>query len=226
MSIVAVQIPLGVPPGGQFMAMMPNGNPMMVINPGLPPGSIVHVRAPIVAPQPMMMATPGEPPKPSTPPPPAEAIKEEDIPKDAEIITATVPAYKNTTMEEAPNPEDLCPCAALCCIAFSIWPVFPDCFGFYCKGKACACIQVEEICCKFSKTEGSLFKCCNGEFNILNPDGFCKCTTTACCIDMRIAIPNDAEVPCQMACLGLVCVKDAKCVCAMHETKNKVSQSV
>ena len=219
--IVAVQIPFGSMPGSQFMAVMPNGQPMMVVNPGLPPGSIVHVRAPVLAPQPMMMATPGAPPPPKPEPVKVEAIEEKDIPKDAEIVTATVPKFNN--LAEAPKPEDLCPCAALCCITYSLWPVFPDCFGIYVKGVACACIQVEQVCCKISKSEGSLFKCCSGEFEIINPKGCCKLASTVCCIDARTAIPTDAEVPCQLACLGLVCVKQMACVCKFHQTGNKVS---
>jgi len=221
--IVAVQIPHGAPPGAQFMAMMPNGQPMMVVNPGLPAGSIVHVRAPLpqpVAPQPMMMGTPA----PLQKAPTVEALKEEDIPKDAQVVTATVPAYSKTTQAEAPKPEDLCPCASLCCVTCSLWPVFPDCLGIYCKGVACACIQIEQVCCKISKSEGSLCKICNGEFEIIEPQGFCKIASSVCCVDSRIACPTDAEVPCQMACLGFICMKSMECVCKFHET-GKVGQS-
>ena len=218
--IIAVQIPFGVAPYGQFVAMA-NGQPMMVVNPGLPAGSIVHVRAPApVAPEPMMM---GKPVEEKAPPPTAEAVKEEDIPKDADVVTATVPAYSKTTQAEAPKPEDLCPCAAFCCITYSIWPVFPDCFGFYTKGIACACCQVEQVCCKISKSEGSRFKICNGEFEIIEPQGFCKIASTMCCLDARIALPTDAEVPCQLAACGFICVKSLKCVCKFHETGQSAS---
>jgi hypothetical protein len=221
--IVAVQIPVGVPPGAQFMALMPSGQPMMVVNPGLPAGSIVHVRAPMqMAPQPqqMMMGTP----PPVEKAPTVQALKEDEIPKDAEVVTATVPAFKKTTQAEAPKNEDLCPCAALCCITYSLWPVFPDCLGVYCKGVACACIQVEQVCCKISKSEGSLFKCCNGELEIIEPQGFCKLASTVCCVDARIALPTDSEVPCQLACLGFICMKAMQCECKFHET-GKVGSS-
>ena len=159
MSIVAVQVPMGIPPGGQFLAIAPNGAQMMVVNPGVPPGSVIHVRCP----PPPMPVYGG--PQPSSmervapaPPPPTEALKPDDIPADAEIASATVPGFTKTTLAEAPKQEELCPCAACCCVTYSIYPVFPDCMGAYCKGVACMCIEVEQLLCKVSKTEGVFCK--------------------------------------------------------------------
>ena len=69
MSIVQVQIPLGVPPGGLFNVMAPSGALMTIVNPGLPAGAIMHVRAPVVAPQPIVMQQTVA----AAPPPPARA---------------------------------------------------------------------------------------------------------------------------------------------------------
>lgn len=148
----------------------------------------------------------------------AEVIKEEDVPKDVAIEKAVVPAYQKTTLNEAPKQSELCPCAACCCVAYSLYPVFPDCIGTYCKGVACACIEVEQLCCKVSKSDGSYCKVCNGELEIIEPQGCCKIATTICCIDSRYSFPTDAEVPCQMALCGLVCVKSFKCVCKFYST--------
>ena len=123
-----------------------------------------------------------------------------------------------TSLAEAPNQNELCPCASVCCVAYSIYPVFPDCLGVYCKGVCCGCIEVEQLLCKISKTEESYCKLCNGEVEIIKPTTFCKLTSTVCCLDARVALPTDAEVPCQLACLGLVCVKGFECVCKCYST--------
>ena len=220
MSIVAVQIPFGCPPGGQFMVMAPNGVQMLCVNPGLPPGAVIHVRAPapqpMVAPVPQSMGTAPEPPPLKREPTKAEVIKEEDIPPDAVVTKAKAIA---TSLPEAPKQEDLCPCLSTCCVAFSLYPVYPDCLGIYCKGVACACLELEILGCKVSKSEGVLCKVCAGEINLLNPIGCCKLASQCCCIDARFAVPTDEEVPCQLACAGLVCVKSFKCICKFYETR-------
>jgi len=217
--IVAVTIPPGCPPGGQFMAMAPSGVTMMIVNPGLPVGAVMHVRAPLAAPQPMVMAQQGPPPPPPEPMK-VEEIKKEDIPNDAVIEKATVPGYAKTSLAEAPKDSELCPFVSCCCVTYSIYCAFPDCIGSYFKGVACGCIEVEQLCCKVSKTEGTLCKLCNGECEVVNPVGCCKLTATCCCVDARWAIPTDGEVPCQLACLGFVCVKSFKMVCNFYSTSS------
>ena len=229
-SIVAVQIPVGVPPGGSFMAIGPGNVQMMVVNPGVPAGTIIHVRAPPPpAVVPMMV---GASPTPAAPQPPqmerqasVEVIKEEDIPKDAKIETAVVPAYQKTTLAEAPKQEELCPFLACCCVAYSCYPVFPDCIGLYAKGVACACLEMEQVCCKVSKTEGTYCKICNGELEVVAPVSCCKLAFTFCCLDARWAIPTDGEVPCQMSACGFICVKSFKCVCNLYSTADGQSQA-
>lgn len=223
MSIVAVQIPLGVPPGGQFMAIGPGGVQMMIVNPGLAAGSIIHVRAP--PPPPLVAAGAPQPPQMDRAPAAVEEVKKEDIPEDAVIEKAIVPGYEKTTLNEAPKNHELCPFMACCCVAYSCYPVFPDCFGTYFKGVACACIQVEQLCCKVSKSDGTYFKCFAGECEIVQPQGFSKFASTVCCLDARFALPTDGEVPCQMAFLGLVCVKSWKLVCKFYSTADAVEKS-
>jgi len=224
MSIVAVQIPLGIAPGGQFMAIGPGGVQMMVVNPGLPAGSIIHVRAP-APPPPVQAGAPQPPTMERQPTKAAEAVKEEDIPKDAKIEQAVVPDFQKTTLAEAPNQADLCPFMACCCVAYSLYPTFPDCLGFYQKGTCCGCIETEQLCCKVSKTDGVYCKLCNGELEVVKPVTCCKITETMCCFDARFAIPTDEETPCQMACLGFICVKSLKCHCAFYDSRAAAAAS-
>ena len=221
--IVAVQIPAGVRPGGQFLALGPGGVQMMISNPGLPAGSIIHVRAP---PPPVQQAAGAGP----TPPAmqrkeskkvtQVETVKEEDIPKDEKIETAASFVARHA---EATNEALLCPCLSLGCVSWSVYPMFPDCIGVYQKGTCCFIFEVEQLCCKVSKTDGVYCKLCNGTFEIVKPMSCCKMTETMCCFDARIAIPTDEETPAQLACCGFICCKSMKCQCAFYDSRAATS---
>ena len=221
MSIVAVQIPLGVPAGGQFLCVGPQGNQFMVVNPGLPAGSVIHVRAP-APPPPVAAGGPTPAQMKREEPKAAEVVKEDEVPKDAVVEKAVVAPFQKTTLNEAPKAKEMCPCMGCCCVAFSLYPVFPDCIGCYSKGVACACIEVEQLCCKVSKSPGVHCKVCNGELEIVDPVTCCKLTQTTCCIDQRFAIPTDAEVPCTMAVAGFICVRSFKCICKFYDSREDV----
>ena len=69
-----------------------------------------------------------------------EAIKQEEVEaakKEGKVEEAIVPNFQKTNMDEAPKNSELCPCAACCCVAYSLYAVFPDCLGCYFKGVAC-----------------------------------------------------------------------------------------
>ena len=147
-----------------------------------------------------------------------ETVEEKDVDK-SQVQTAVVPAALKTTAAEAPKAEDLCPCLSLCCVNYSLYPVFPDCLGLYFKGVACACCQAEQLCCKVSKSDGSYCKVFSGECEIVEPVGCCKIAAQTCCLDARFAIPTDEEAPCMLACAGFICVKSFGCVCKFYDTK-------
>ena len=217
--IVAVQIPPGVRPGGQFIAVGPGGIQMMCANPGLPAGSIIHVRAP---PPPVHYTAYGGPQpsgmdrRDSKKVTQVETVKEKDIPAGENIEHAASFVARHA---EAPNEADLCPFMALGCMSVSLYPTFPDCIGSYQKGTCCFIYQIEQICCKVSKTDGVYCKLCNGEFEIVQPSSCCKFTETVCCVDARIAIPTDEETPSQLACCGFICCKAMNCACAFYDSR-------
>ena len=210
MDVVGVQVPLGVYPGGQFMAMTPTGQQVVVQVPmGAAAGSIIHVRVPAATgPPPMPMAMTRAP----------EPSASDDDMELAEVSVA--PAFK-TSMADAPDPKDLRPCMACCCTILSCYVAFPQCIGCYSKG-VFTCIETESVACKPSVVEGSLCKLLSSEVELVKPVTCVKCAAQECCIDSRCALPCDSEVPCMISFLGLTIAKDYQPKCACGESASAV----
>ena len=193
--VLAVRVPDGLTVGDHFYAQAPDGGRTCVAVPaGFPPGSTMHVRVPKAAPMPLAMAAES----------PSAASGNQPI---------FEPSYKTTAMVEAPDPEDLTACCALCCIITSCYRKFPECCGCYSKG-IFTCLEVEQLCCKPGAYEGSLCMLQKSEWECVRPTTCCKCTKHLCCIDSRCGFPCDEEIPCMISLLCLTCVKDYKCVCS------------
>uniref|UniRef100_A0A7S3AWX0 Uncharacterized protein n=1 Tax=Haptolina ericina TaxID=156174 RepID=A0A7S3AWX0_9EUKA len=221
MTVMAVQVPLNVFPGMQFRVMTPYGQQLDVVCPHMAgPGQMIHIRVPAqqfvpqAPPAQQIMRADSAKPKVA-----AQEVKEDEIPADA-VVT---PAFMKTSMPEATQEEHLCPCLSCICISCNIYATFPDCVGAYVKG-VCCCCECEELCCKLSRTDGSLCKCMHGEVEIIVPVTCIKSVQTCCCIDARIAIPFDEEVPCELGLMGFICVKNFECVCQVYETHAKQSE--
>lgn len=205
--VVPVQIPPGVGPGQQFLIRSPQGQQVAVTVPlGLGPGMIMYVRIPAPPPMPMVMVTP---PAPNDPPP--------EVPADIEISDAKPTWASERNMAEAPNPEDLQPCMACCCVISSCYFKAPQCCGYYAKGNL-TCFEIEGLCCKTGAREGSICVINKNECECIQPTTCIKCESQMCCIDERCAFPCDAEVPCMLAVCGFTCVQDYKFVCEFGST--------
>jgi hypothetical protein len=117
-----------------------------------------------------------------------------------------------TAMNEAVNSDDLCLFCGLCCVIGSCYTKWPECLGCANKG-VLMCLEIEGAACKTGRTEGSLCVCLKGESEVIKPVTCIKCTQQLCCVDLRCALPFDAEVPCVVGFAGVQCVKEYKCAC-------------
>jgi len=196
MAVIAVTVPYGVSPGMMMKAKTADGRAFMIPVPqGAKPGMTLMVTVPDPAP---------DAPPSSTP----QALDPEDLGVDL--------VQSGTTMAEGVRKEDLKPCfAAICCIC-SLYPKFPDCLGAHVKG-VLVCVEIESLCCKVGKADGSICMCMKNEIELIKPTTCVKMFQQFFCMDVRCAIPCDEDVPCIIAALGLTCVKNYKCICACGE---------
>eukprot|EP00392_Amoebophrya_sp_AT5.2_P008638 g8666.t1 len=107
--------------------------------------------------------------------------------------------------------EDLQPCQAMCCAIQSCYCKFPECLGcvsdgtvLFCQGR---CVSLKPLDCKDDDK-----RCCavcemNAFWKIPTEFGESKCQ--CCCIDQRMAIPCNDDVPCMFT--PLPC-----CVCGLN----------
>lgn len=201
-TVVAVQVPLGMRPGGQFMVRSPAGQSMVAQVPfGVAPGQMMYVRMPAPPPIPIVMVQEQAPPPPEN--------------EETKVVETKI--YNPTTLAEAPNPEDLMPCFACCCTICSIYPKVPNCIGIFAKG-VLGCCDIEAVFCKPGSAKNSLCICTKGECELIIPEVCCKLTYQMCCADTRCAFPCDDEVPCMLTACGIQCVKEYKCACGVAET--------
>ena len=205
MQLVSVVVPAGVQPGQQMTIQTATGKQAKVIVPaGAAPGSMFRVRLPAEAPTPQNMQQAAPPPV----NPNAVQVKEADeSDKDAPVAEA---AFERTTMEGAPDPKDLYVFAACCCTVTSCYCNFPKCVSGYQKGVVMCC-EAEALCCQPGQVKGSLCKIYQGECECIRPYTCCKEGCQLCCLDTKCAFPCDEEVPCMIAYMGILCVKDYEC---------------
>lgn len=186
---IAVTVPYGVTPGMTMKAKTPDGRAFLIPVPqGARPGMTLMVTIPDS--------------------PPGQKIETSDI--GAEVM------QQGTTMVEGVNTDDLVMVCAALCIICSCYPKFPDCLGAHAKA-VITCMEVESLCCKVGKADGSICMCMKNEIEIVKPTTCVKQTSQFFCIDLRCAIPCDEEVPCTIGALGLICVKEYKCICKCGE---------
>ena len=210
-NVIAVTVPAGVMPGGQFMVRAPNGQSMVAQVPyGMMAGQLMYVRIPAPPPMPVVMVQEQQVQPDSKPP------------EDVKVVEPK--AWDPSGLKMAPNPEDLMPICAVCCVICSCYLNSPDCIGYYTKG-VCACAEVEWLCCKPGKAENSVCICAKAEIEFIKPSTCLKMNCQECCLDSRCAFPCDEEVPCIIALLGFQCVKDYKCSCAFGESLVKKEES-
>jgi hypothetical protein len=53
----------------------------------------------------------------------------------------------------------------------------------------------------------------NANFELVKPMTCISLHGQACCLDTRIAIPTDGEVPCMLNLLGITCCMGGRCNC-------------
>lgn len=114
-----------------------------------------------------------------------------------------------TTMSLSAGTNDLTPFMGCCCGVCSFYFVFPDCIGCWSKGTLC-CLDIEALCCKVGKKEGSICMCMQNEIEVIWPPS-CKIANQVFCLDNRCAIPCDEEVPCVVTVFGIQCCKHSEC---------------
>lgn len=200
-SVVAVQVPANVHPGGQFMVRSATGQTMVAQVPfGVMPGQMMYVRMPAPPPIPVVM------------------VQEQAAPPERQDTKVVEASYNPTTLEEAPSPDDLIPCFGCCCAICSLYTKIPNCVGVFAKG-VCGCCDVEGVLCKPATHKGpkSLLICSKGECELIIPEVCFKFNYQCCCGDSRCAFPCDEEVPCVLAACGVQCAKNFQCACGVAE---------
>lgn len=133
-----------------------------------------------------------------------------------------------------PHPADVCCKLACCCSNCGFFCKMPECCGLAEKsdclcmssgiscalGKAAACCLQESSCVVCSADKGAM-DCCHlnarsgcccliesisvCRFGV--PKTCCKGTSQCCCCVSGCALPCDDEVPFEIGCLGIMCVK-------------------
>jgi len=103
--------------------------------------------------------------------------------------------------------DDIYPFFACFCAVTSCYWIFPKCVG--CSSDSVfICLEHDCNCCKVNYSKETLCKCCGCDHDIVVPYVCCKSQGQCCCLDQRIAIPCDQDVPCLLTMFGLTFVEN------------------
>lgn len=99
---------------------------------------------------------------------------------------------------------DLTPCYACMFFITSCFFVTPDCYGLF-GNVTFLCVESEYKCCKAAKKEGDLCLCIDLSMTCIQPTTCIKGIMQCFCLDTRVALPPDDDVPCMCTFLFVSC---------------------
>ncbi len=101
------------------------------------------------------------------------------------------------------NSNDLIAVDMFLCYADSLYCKCPDALGCY-GNSTCLCLESTFKCCKPHSSPEKICILNANDCNCIYPTVCCKQTSQVCCLDVRCALPCDADVPCGFGCCGLI----------------------